>query len=102
MAAVVVAGPSSRPESSVSPIVLHLQAYATDHDSAEQALSGSTEEMQPQPQIRNRLQQGQPGNLPAGQESRSPEVEIVLNSNLSDHDEHSEGKTGIMKKKPGF
>ena len=96
MATSVVAGPSSRQELSTPPIVLHLQAYATDHDSAEQALSGSTEEMQPQPQVRNRLQQGQPGNLSAAQESRSPEVEAVLNSNLGDHDEHSEGKTAII------
>jgi hypothetical protein len=92
MAASVVAGPSSRPDLKALSVVPPLQTYATDHDSAEQALPGSAEEIQSQTQIRNRMQQGQAANSSAEQERRSPEVETGSSSRLNVHNERPEGK----------
>jgi hypothetical protein len=97
MAASVVAGLCTEPASSASPVVIPLQAYAADHDSAEQALPESTEEMQSQPQVRNRLHQGQSGSTSLENEGRSPKLDTTLNSGLEDADEHLRGKEAVGK-----
>lgn len=93
MATAVVAGLPSRPESATPPVPQPLQAYAANHDSAEQGVPGSTDEMQPQPQPRKRLQQGQSGSASHEQEERPSGLETTLNSGQNNDDETLGGES---------
>ena len=97
MAASVVAGPFSGPKSNTPPVVIPLETYAADHDSAEQALPQPKEEMQSQPQIRNRLQQGQSGSTSREHEGDPPALEPTLNSGPEDSDGHLGGNEEVGK-----
>ena len=84
MAATPITGPSSRPEIAVPPVIIPLGAYAADHDSAEQGVTGPVDEMQPQSQARRRLQNEQTGSTSHEHENLSTVPEATAESDSSD------------------
>jgi hypothetical protein len=90
MAAIAVAGPSSRGKLNTPLNAIPLQNWATDANNAEKGFPGTSEEMKSQSQIRQRLHSEQPLRSSAENETPST-VENISTTGLSAHDNHPQG-----------